>query len=847
MMSHNLNFLYRSNSSAFISDLTDGPDATDVPSSDVDAMADNHQDEHEEENMDCLEEDEDEDSLVLEDHATSLKSEQRADENIELFVMSDEDNDQKSESSYNSIPNTSSTQFTETWRTLGSSILNLRQREILCDVKLVPSDFHERQVIIHAHALVLAAGSRYFQQLFGKRKSEFAQVVEMHEINTEVLQIVVDCIYGDLSDMNGQLEQLQAAAPLIDSPCVDSFVANHLEKLECKNELTVKSDDEDVVLPPMPRTMKLMMHQKMTQGQLILPRTADVPAELPELESAPSNNSCLKCQLDFSSVEDLITHLWQVHKVELPVLPMKCTYCGEVFMERTALDEHNTNCSKKPKLPLRELVRKTDATTEQSRKTAALTSKEEATSGRVVVRRGKLKQSCYHCKLCFTEHFKFLLHIHKEHSSHRYYFCSICGLRVCTHKRAVAHVEMAHGITATYVELRALNVILTRWNIRKIPVMCFVMEDSNDDKVQDFASSWLATRFICMFCSHETESTASLVEHIQEHLIQEQLMLSKLPTSEYECQECGLLHDTKPLLDRHVFATHIEKYVCKHCGRRFHGSANLMMHMRSHGDRKFLCEVCDKAFVQLHHLTDHMKIHSDVRQYSCEVCGMQFKWRQALKTHFDLLHNPDFVCQFICDICGHNFPSKHRLGEHKVSHSDARPFACNVCGKSYKKAVDMKRHRRIHPPTVSHGVRVHKDSTVGNILQEIKREIKPEISQSDHQGRMLMNTHQLPTVTDNAGQSLVMYQQSSSQSETIIKNEDVRELSNGHEGRPETVEGRPETVEGCAETVEGRAETVEGRAATEAALQMVAISDSHISHIETVTDPGFEIVNDNDN
>jgi len=48
---------------------------------------------------------------------------------------------------------------------------------------------------------------------------------------------------------------------------------------------------------------------------------------------------------------------------------------------------------------------------------------------------------------------------------------------------------------------------------------------------------------------------------------------------------------------------------------------------------------------QRHHLT-----HSDVRPYFCEICGKQFKERNTLQSHQKVHSAATLVCQ-ICNRC----------------------------------------------------------------------------------------------------------------------------------------------------------------------------------------------------
>ena len=61
---------------------------------------------------------------------------------------------------------------------------------------------------------------------------------------------------------------------------------------------------------------------------------------------------------------------------------------------------------------------------------------------------------------------------------------------------------------------------------------------------------------------------------------------------------------------------------------------------------------------------------------------------------------PDFAAarqsfvRYKCDMCGRVCPSKHKLKRHLSTHSEARPFPCGICGRSFKWTEYLQKHMR---------------------------------------------------------------------------------------------------------------------------------------------------------
>uniref|UniRef100_A0A182SUQ4 C2H2-type domain-containing protein n=1 Tax=Anopheles maculatus TaxID=74869 RepID=A0A182SUQ4_9DIPT len=107
---------------------------------------------------------------------------------------------------------------------------------------------------------------------------------------------------------------------------------------------------------------------------------------------------------------------------------------------------------------------------------------------------------------------------------------------------------------------------------------------------------------------------------------------------------------------------------CVHCGKQLRGKYNMQKHMqRMHleADRVHRCEVCGHESPNSIALEHHKKrVHSG-DQFACEQCGKRFKRKIYLTEHVAALHTrmPLYTCEF----CDATFNSKANYYSHRKS------------------------------------------------------------------------------------------------------------------------------------------------------------------------------------
>ncbi|XP_027014000.2 growth factor independent 1A transcription repressor a [Tachysurus fulvidraco] len=125
----------------------------------------------------------------------------------------------------------------------------------------------------------------------------------------------------------------------------------------------------------------------------------------------------------------------------------------------------------------------------------------------------------------------------------------------------------------------------------------------------------------------------------------------------------------------------------------------------------YTCVKCTKVFSTPHGLEVHARrSHSGTRPFACEMCGKTFGHAVSLEQH-KVVHSQERI--FSCKICGKSFKRSSTLSTHLLIHSDTRPYPCQYCGKRFHQKSDMKKHTFIHT-----GEKPHKCQVCGKAFSQ---------------------------------------------------------------------------------------------------------------------------------
>ncbi|KAK1342286.1 hypothetical protein QTO34_015042 [Cnephaeus nilssonii] len=99
-------------------------------------------------------------------------------------------------------------------------------------------------------------------------------------------------------------------------------------------------------------------------------------------------------------------------------------------------------------------------------------------------------------------------------------------------------------------------------------------------------------------------------------------------------------------------------------------------------------------------LKRHMITHSEKRPYRCEICNKSFKRLDQVGAH-KVIHSEDKP--YKCKRCGKGFAHRNVYKNHKKTHSEERPFQCEECKALFRTPFSLHRHLLIQTVSPSGG------------------------------------------------------------------------------------------------------------------------------------------------
>ena len=112
------------------------------------------------------------------------------------------------------------------------------------------------------------------------------------------------------------------------------------------------------------------------------------------------------------------------------------------------------------------------------------------------------------------------------------------------------------------------------------------------------------------------------------------------------------------------------------------------------------CAECDKTFATAPNYKRHMANFAGHnasvvfdKPFACEICGATFREKKTLTDH-RRIHTGERP--YSCEICSKTFRTNAHLHRHKPFHTQDKKFVCDVCGHKFFFRDQLTRHARIH-------------------------------------------------------------------------------------------------------------------------------------------------------
>lgn len=109
-----------------------------------------------------------------------------------------------------------------------------------------------------------------------------------------------------------------------------------------------------------------------------------------------------------------------------------------------------------------------------------------------------------------------------------------------------------------------------------------------------------------------------------------------------------------------------------------------------------MCDICGNTFKTKFTLKKHIEYHhsenprKDKDPQSCPICYKVLRGHKGLRAHMKNIHD-DSEQEHRCKICNHLSTTAKGLRVHEIfRHEKERKHKCSLCGKAFKRPLDLK-------------------------------------------------------------------------------------------------------------------------------------------------------------
>ncbi|XP_065085541.1 transcription factor Ouib-like [Ochlerotatus camptorhynchus] len=145
-------------------------------------------------------------------------------------------------------------------------------------------------------------------------------------------------------------------------------------------------------------------------------------------------------------------------------------------------------------------------------------------------------------------------------------------------------------------------------------------------------------------------------------------------------------------------AKQTKRHVCDVCYKTFTQPQTLNRHKKIHSkdsEPGKSCNYCSRMFLRADDLRRHIRTHTNERPYVCELCARAYKQSFELKEHKASAHPESGVRKVhTCSICNKQLTTRNGLYVHMKAHRGEKNHVCAFCDKRFVTSGELSSHMK---------------------------------------------------------------------------------------------------------------------------------------------------------